>query len=123
MHARRELDSIIAEKAMGWTITWPIDNTCDFSTSCKEGKRNFGINPATGEEEVIPLYSTDIAAWQEVFNKIKDMGKELKYLINLALLCDVFAVHIFTWQEVWTLMDAPLEKKCIAALKAVGVDV
>lgn len=81
MIAGRELDALVAERVMGWTLTTPVDPACDFAVGTKrdgtDARRNFGRGP-DGKEVSFPLYSTDIAAAWQVVEKLRADGYEVQ---------------------------------------------
>jgi hypothetical protein len=76
--AGRELDALIAEQVMGWTITTPIDPACDHAVGThrngKSAKRNFGLAPGADRDDVIPNYSRDIASAFLVVEEMERRG-------------------------------------------------
>jgi hypothetical protein len=64
MEAGRELDALIAEKVMGWTVELIVNSPCDAFEEWRDAQGwRYGPNP--------PLYSTDIAAAWEIAEKLQ----------------------------------------------------
>lgn len=127
----RELDALVAEKVMGFRREkTPPDCEGKYGgedvlipPTINHKTWNYPPKGRIGLAYFVPHYSTDIAAWNKVSIKIKEIGKQAEYLYALAELCGIEAKPNYQWSEIWAFIDAPLEKKCLAALKAKGIEV
>lgn len=141
LQAGRELDALVAEKVMGWQITTPIDNSCDHSVGRRRdgtsARRNWGVPPHKADEkeewkreDVIPNYSTSIAAAWEVITRLWERRNEfhLSFVDGFKVDYDGREWTAGFWEvdydagDSWfkeaTANTAPLAI-CLAALKAV----
>jgi hypothetical protein len=59
MKSGRRLDALVAEKILGWKITWPITDEYDWVVGV-HGRMNYGVDPTTNKEDHLPFPSTDI---------------------------------------------------------------
>ena len=96
LEAGLELDALVAEKVMGWFVAK-------------------GPHSPTSPPDLIPRYSTDIAAAWEVVEKMIDQGR--RFVINNNFSRTMFIAD-FCGRDVLE-KTAPLAI-CRAALKAVG---
>lgn len=118
MEAGRELDALVAEKVMGWTKRISADHT----GSEIKVLRNMGIIYAWKDAERkergldVPAYSTDIAAaWQ-----VAEMMRGLDFRLNKDgdWVCCFGGTVAFCGES-----DTAPHAICLAALKAVGVEI
>ena len=136
MKAGRELDALVAEKVMGWRWV-QVPKDCD---GLNEGRclapvgldeKNHQWTPKGKISEYSgPRYSTDIAAAWEVVEKLCLSvcasapglgGKPASYWVGFADMSGRFLVADLNNPSVVCEETAPLAI-CLAALKAVGVD-
>ena len=145
MNPGRELDALVAEKVMGWK-TWKSKHghwelgTPGGKPISTFGRRDSSVryDSVSGKrvrevlwwedlyEDELPSYSTSIAAAWEVFEWLCKRGDDIAEVVQLT-----FNVQNGWWctSERWTQIDvqgnaptAPLAI-CLAALKAVGVEI
>jgi hypothetical protein len=120
MVASRELDAIVAEKVMGWSYTRFMNNVHRVSAR----------HPVWQEFIVVPRYSTDLAAAWQVVEKLATgyrnvlientaelLGKR-RYWVDIKEHGDLGMIDIAKANA----DTAPLAI-CLAALKAVGVEI
>lgn len=125
MKAGRELDALVAEKVMGWcwiendvgqeSLQPPIEEYAYLS-------RNHPVFWADdkGYTEIMPKYSTNIAdAWQ-VVEKLRETHW-IQVEVGTLNICDIgeYGKGCSTIQEVADTIPLAI---CLAALKAVGVE-
>lgn len=127
MKAGRDLDALIAEKAMGWTKRVSADHT----QSSIRAFRSFGVIYAWRDKNRremgldVPLYSTDIAAAWEVVEHLRSQG--------IAVTISTMGPRVNTSAHI-TYADGRRSERlhwgnsgphaiCLAALEAVGVEV
>lgn len=141
MNPGRELDALVAEKVMGWKR---VEKPHKFGTGItihlrapgKPEEPNTVCEYITGDiaapclpSEFIPKYSTDIAAAWYVVEKIKHNGpaeaKDMDATLTIEEADGEWWVG-WRWHE-WTGDGASAQSAphaiCLAALKAVGVEV
>lgn len=112
MDAGRTLDALVAEKVMGWIVDWGKHGPGDYITT----------NPKDDEDEwrELPRYSTDLAATVAMEQEIARRGLQDAYTDALLALKPE---SDFTASDHWWLATAPPRARCLAALRAVGVEV
>jgi hypothetical protein len=118
MPAGREMDTLMAEKVVGWTVITIIGfNDEDSLWLSRDGQHLFLSD--FGMPLLLPRYSTDIAAVWEVVEKI-DNGRRDRYpTIWHDKSSDLWVCEFGTIQGRWS-ETIPLAI-CTAALKAVGI--
>ena len=130
MNAGRELDALVAEKVMGWQEFPYLILSDDRLSYCPPGP----VHISTVRE--VPPYSTSIAAAWEVVEKLRAMNSTLELYSPGALVNDEMGIHAVEWQATFKSWEEPwgphgpsVEAQtaphaiCLAALKAVGVEV
>lgn len=108
----RELDKLVAEHIFGWA---------DFS-----GKHDFlyGCPPSFDDvRREVPHYSTNLQDTWEIVEELKNAGLKIAIYID----ADITTCHITdapsSFMTVWEVeADTPQLAICLAALKALGVD-
>lgn len=124
----RELDAIVAKKVMGLNVVGrPASRETDRVFLAPFGADNWWVEDETGQPTFIPAYSTDIkAAWTVVETLVKN-----KWDFSIRSLDDGWFEVSFIYHSEnnetlehieWQDFGAP-HAICLAALKAVGVDV
>lgn len=124
MEAGRELDVLIAEKVMQWThrtVRNPVENYWQWSNA--EGK----------DTALLPHFSTDMAAAWQVLEELRKKKWSIEISDNGAEAgwnCSIFSDRdsdgkiMETWQVIADEDAATVSLAiCLAALKAVGVNV
>jgi hypothetical protein len=120
MKAGRELDALVAEKVMGWS---DVGNITIGMTTYVAGHR------PKGEQTVVPAYSTSMAAAWAVVDALRARGLHLAFNDTLSawrvLFFTVgrFDTRYFTDGANYEFADTPAHAICLAALRAVGVEV
>lgn len=109
MNPGRELDALVAEKVMGWT---GIENDNLDGTDWYAGSP-----PGSEGHAEVPAFSTDISAAWEVVEEVNR-----KNVYGFRLHNPGNGVWEASWNVLAEGMSAPLAI-CLAALKAVGVEV
>lgn len=105
MNAGRELDALVARKVMGLgSVFTPIG-----LVYTKLGQAHQGV----------PNYSTNIAAAYAMETKIDELGLRDEYVWALQQRIEAIA-SIDEW---WGLVHATPMQRCLAALKAIGVNI
>lgn len=108
LEAGRELDALVAEKVMGWTVALEDRGPC----------RVWRPHENSAERsQPIPPYSTSIEAAWEVVEKMRQ--REFGFSLNDAWIAWFLAAP----NEYQADADTAPHAICLAALKAVGVDV
>lgn len=122
----RQIDALVAEKVMGWRYVYDYDTI-------------YTIDPDTDKPEIVPKYSTDIvAAWQVVEKLPYDPRPKGERYYE----CEGFTLmklHDGRWFAGWyeiipyegshdmseysVVADTAPMAICLAALKAVGVEI
>lgn len=130
MEAGRELDALVAEKVMGWhsriTPEIPTYPLIGPDRAVPPGET---LTKDRGYKE-IPHYSTDIAA---AWDLLKHLDTQGVWVYNLSNACEnswscTLCQRVgpgysgLTYHQVWLVQTAP-HAICLAALKAVGVEV
>lgn len=111
----RELDALVAEKVMGWARLQPGNDEIGWKTG-----------PGALDLSGLPEFSTDIAAAWEVVEEIRRRG--LAPEIALLAYGKAWGVGFKSWRSNTTLTPANFVHAsaphaiCLAALKAVGVE-
>lgn len=138
MKAYRELDALVAEKAMGW-VSIPHPEPENLFPGVKPGRSWFPPNndytywrdklgPGYANGVAFPYYSTSIADAWEVFQKLDTYSLTKAITVNEddGPLVEVFTAHVtlfeperFAFEK--SFVSAP-HAICLAALKAVGCE-
>jgi hypothetical protein len=123
MMSSRELDALIAEKVFGIDVKWEDKIPCDgepYFTSDNERVEGYYLNE-------LKCYSTDIAAAWGVLEKVCE-GTDWSPQVGLKS-CMLFGGFVNDWgpKPTKTIIIKETESAphaiCLAALKAIGVDV
>jgi hypothetical protein len=111
MEAGHELDALVAEKVMGYTV---LDGDC--AGTCVRT-----VNATTSQQIMLPPYSTDIAAaWQVVEKLTPPVNCQTGTIGECELLIsDKYYQVRFEGQPHFTGADTMPLAICLAALKAV----
>ena len=128
MKPGRELDALIAEKVMG------LHEFCSYAGKSK-ASLGWGKNGADffkGEISALPSYSTNIASAWEIVEKLQSLRKSVR-VYNQGIVSettDLYSCEIEnryyegepdTWFSGW--VESAPHAICLAALKAMGVEV
>lgn len=116
MNAGRSLDVLVATRVLGWAHAAVDGVECLTDADCV-----YHLRP---DQWSIPAFSTDIAAAWQVVEWLREMGHGLvikAYPANGNYIY-TYTAHIPRIDATIPSPDAPLAI-CLAALKAVGVDV
>ncbi|WP_074951041.1 BC1872 family protein [Alicyclobacillus macrosporangiidus] len=108
----RERDALVAEQVFGWTGCWANPH----------GLAAFGVPPGKTSRRGIGYYTTDISTAWQIIEHVKSKG----FYIDVLSYADGYVAVTHDGQEPLNLDGtAPTasEAICIAALKAVGVNV
>lgn len=122
MKAGRELDALVAERVMGWT---------DVKLAKRPELGVLGRHPVRHAQEIVPHYSTDIAAAMAVVEELRSwifwvqrveapLG-QVRYSARVYTRDKDVPYYFGAYYDA-TANTAPLAI-CLAALKAVGVEV
>jgi hypothetical protein len=135
MKPGRELDALIAERVMGWTII-------SLDILSPEFEKRFGVYRFRDSSLIgtrashnfprpvpIPYYSTEITSAWEIWSKIREMGYwvELKQVrprnipSRQEYQCEIFS-NDFNKSIALTIRSTEPLAICIAALQALGVE-
>lgn len=129
MKPGRELDALVAEKVMGWVKleAHPAPHTLFHPNFGKPGNPNYAgpwfyhpdWTPEKGGHpngQVIPAYSTDIAAAWLV---VERLGTNFRELVHLR---PGWQATVTKANNYYAVADTPALAICLVALKAWGVD-
>lgn len=112
MKAGRELDALVAEKVMGWDLV-PTRHLVRLRYFRQPGTDS----RAARERCYLPRYSEDIAAAWGVVEKLSGYERKLEEC------SEGWCFTFEAGEEFWGQADTAPLAICLAALKAVGVDV
>ncbi|GED14021.1 BC1872 family protein [Aneurinibacillus migulanus] len=120
MKTGRELDILVAEKVMGWVVDGDIIENADLDEQgrCTFPSGDFLMNKET--REPLPNYSTNIADAWKVLEKLIQLGAEINVGFYKQWDCSIDYPIGCNWLV--QAETAPLAI-CLAALKALGVEV
>jgi len=121
----RERDALVAEKVFGNKVSWFSlhVNSLGYEENLpdKDGDCPMQLMLADGEWSTIPKYTTDISAAWEVMEKMRKSG----CLVSVHNVFGGYRSTVVPHEHDAFWGDAPTapEAICLAALRAVGVDV
>jgi len=127
----RELDALVAEKVMGCKVLrhkYPDGNREWLSCGCdvsQQGYHPHDLNDDGPASDMLNWYSTDIAAAWQVVERLISMGFYPGLIWGLDMnsnktVCRFYSNYPHT---TWAQEESAPQAICIAALKAVGVNV
>ncbi len=108
-----ERNALVAEEVMGWHEPFIIDPAGEL----------WGHHPTKGYQAV-PLVTTDHNAAYEMEEEIKRRGLSWHYgkQLHIDIVCQ--GEHLSsTFDECFALAHATLDQRCLAALRAMGVEI
>lgn len=118
----REIDALVAEKVLGLKLDFEMTDDCDHIAL--DGKCSKCLTVLAEHPYDIPNYSTDIAAAREVEDRIQALRLHLDYAAHLLDIIGIEAPKPIARPCVaWLCANASPRQRCLAALRAMGVEV
>lgn len=120
----RELDALVAEKVMGCKVLWQKATVSGpyCGCNCADGFEEGPHSDPNRMDANLKSYSTDIAAAWEVVEKLAENGKLLELYAGGGPKGASWTATFFDGSSGNEYADTAPHAICLAALKAVGVD-
>ncbi len=133
----RQIDVLIAERAMGWKWRQRVGDTAMFLLPPERPDKDDGTQVPVGDMKIpehaptpadrahtaawgsMPRFSTDDNAVRLVRDRVAELGLQKKYAVAFFLV--VFPGRtemVMQWEDFWAFMQATPRQQCEAALKA-----